>query len=42
MSILPDQHTEFVVGQKASLICEIPQITVPMTAEWRKEIDKKN
>ena len=40
MSIPPDQLTEFVVGQKASIICRLPQITVPMTAEWRRETNE--
>lgn len=40
MFILPDS-TVFDVGQNVSLICKIPRITVPVTAEWRKETDKK-
>ena len=40
MSIPPDQLTEFVVGQKAAIICKLPQIKVPMTAEWRRETNE--
>lgn len=40
MFILRDS-TVFDVGQNVSLICKIPRITVPITAEWRKETDKK-
>ena len=40
MFILRDS-TVFDVGQNVSLICKILRITVPITAEWRKETDKK-
>lgn len=40
MFILRDSYV-FDVGQNVSLICKIPRITVPITAEWRKKTDKK-
>ena len=36
-----NQLTEFDVGQNASFICKISQIIGPMTAEWRREKDKR-